>query len=133
MQSYSFIVDHDYMKLMRAMQDAMIKELTDKGIYVECNPSSNVLIGTFGKYELHPIFRFNQYHMKEERGNHLCVSLNTDDMGIFDTSLENEYAFVAAALENHRNEEGERRYDDDFISEYLEHLRTMGLRQVFKS
>lgn len=132
LKTCSFAIDDDYISLINDMQEAMIGDLTDKGIYVECNPSSNVLIGTFGKYERHPIFRFNQYRMNKKTNNHLCASLNTDDMGIFDTSLENEYAYVAAALESMRDDDGKRLYDDDFILEYLDHLRLMGERQVFR-
>lgn len=124
-------IEPSYIKLMRSMQDAMIHDLTDKGIYVECNPSSNYLIGTIEKYEHHPIFRFNQYGMDSDTKNHLCVSINTDDMGIFDTSLESEYALIAAALENMKDENGIRIYDDDFIHDYLEHIRVMGMRQAF--
>lgn len=132
MEAYSVEVSSGYIKLMFDMQEAMINELTERGIFVECNPSSNYLIGTLGDYTHHPLFRFNRYGMEDGSKNNLCISINTDDMGIFDTSLENEYALVAAALEEMMDENGKRRYSDDFILEYLEHLRIMGHRQCFK-
>lgn len=125
-------ITEEYISVIRDMQNAMIRDLMERGIYVECNPSSNYLIGTIEQYKDHPVFRFNQYAMNKKNGNHLCVSINTDDMGIFDTSLENEYALVAAALEEMEDENGDKLYDDDFILDYLEHLRMMGHRQTFK-
>ena len=121
----------DYYEVIRAVQDTMIDDLTEKGIYVECNPSSNYLISTIQKYKEHPVFRFNQYGMHKEKEHHLCVSLNTDDMGVFDTSLENEYALIAAALDDIKDENGRKCYNDDFIFDYLNHLRMMGHRQAF--
>lgn len=130
-EEYDVWITPDYIRVVRAMQDAIIGELTEKGIYIECNPSSNYLIGTFKQYKDHPIFRFNQYRMNVSNRNHVCVSINTDDMGVFDTSIENEYALIAAALEDMRDEHENRLYDDDFIADYLEHLRMMGHRQTF--
>ena len=39
-----------------------------RGIVVECNPTSNVLIGTFETYEKHPIFRFYDSRLNLIRG-----------------------------------------------------------------
>lgn len=59
-------------------------------------PSSNYLIGTIQKYEAHPILRFNSRYLHEFQKNmSVCVSINTDDQGVFDTLLENEYALMA--------------------------------------
>ena len=47
----------------------------------------------------HPIIRFNGRKLKRTEVNmSLQVSLNTDDQGVFDTSLENEYALMTVAL-----------------------------------
>lgn len=116
--------------IIKSIQDAMIQDLSSQGIYVECNLSSNYLIGPFALYREHPIFRFNGFK-GDKSENHLCVSLNTDDMGVFDTSLENEYALLAAALEDKRSCELGKTTDDDLISEYLEHIRQLSERQTF--
>jgi hypothetical protein len=45
----------------------------------------------------------------------LSVSINTDDLGIFDTSLENEFALMAAALEKmKRNRPANHIFPSDF-------------------
>lgn len=59
----------------------------EKGITIETNPSSNVVIGPIDKYEEHTIHHFIK--------NGITVSINTDDKGIFSTSLCNEYSLYA--------------------------------------
>lgn len=51
-------ISPEYIRLMRQVQDVMQEHIERRGIAVECNPTSNVLIGTFETYEKHPIFRF---------------------------------------------------------------------------
>ena len=47
------------------------------------------------------------------------------------TRLENEYALLASALEKERNEDGSPKYKREFIYQWLDHIRKMGLRQTF--
>lgn len=132
-------ITDSYMKLMYDMQERMQKLVVDKGIAIESNPSSNVLIGTFKRYENHPMLRFNNYSLNSEYCDsktdetiQINVSINTDDQGVFDTSLENEYALMACALEKKRDAEGNKVYSQDAIYHYLEHVRQMGVGQVFR-
>lgn len=103
---------------------------------IECNPTSNYLIGTFRRYDIHPIFRFNTAGLAEggapaAASPQLSVSINTDDMGVFDTSLENEYAILAACLFRVSQADGSRKYTEDSIFRYLDHIRKSGLQQSF--
>lgn len=132
MEHCFFDVDYDYRVLMTEMQDKMQAMIAQKGIAIECNPSSNHLIGTFGKYENHPIFRFNSHLLSPENSSsEICVSVNTDDQGVFDTSLENEYALLAECLAGMKDEHNERIYSDETIYEYLDYIREMGISQTF--
>lgn len=129
-------IDDQYICLMRKLQDALQWELAAKGISIESNPSSNVLIGTFGMYEKHPVFRFNNTdleidHRKYKECPQLTVSINTDDLGVFDTSQEFEYALLYVALNNITDEQGDPRYGKTEILRYLENLRKMGHAVVF--
>lgn len=130
-----FTANEEYIDLIRKVQDGLIRELTEKGLMIECNPTSNYLIGTFRRYDAHPIFRFNNNGLvrtdgKYEASAQISVSINTDDLGVFDTSLENEYAILAASLE--RTMIGtERKYSKDSIYVYLDSVRKMGLEQSF--
>lgn len=89
--------------MVNTLQQCMMRRVLERGIEIECNPSSNVLIGTFRRYDSHPILRFNRYALcngeKEKSPVQLNVSINTDDLGVFDTSLECEYELMACALE----------------------------------
>ena len=128
-----FKVPCGYAELVRNIQDAMIGELVQKGIGIETNPSSNYLIGPIQKYNEHPIVRFNGRKLKETNINmNLQVSINTDDQGVFDTSLENEYALMAIALKKAKTENNEFKYDLEDIYAWIDYVRKMGITQSFK-
>lgn len=104
------------------------------GIGIETNPSSNYLIGTIMKYDEHPILRFNARKLTNTDTNmSLNVSINTDDQGVFDTLLENEYALMELALKKAKDEKGQYKYDIEDIYEWLDYVRNMGLQQVFRN
>lgn len=117
-------VTEEYIALTKALQAGMRREIADKRIAIECNPSSNVLIGPFDRYDKHPIFTFCP--VVPQKGE-ICqfVSVNTDDQGVFDTSLEEEYALLECALRK------QGAYSDMEIYDYLERLRQNGFAQVF--
>ena len=128
-----FKVPCGYAELVRNIQDAMIGELVQKGIGIETNPSSNYLIGPIQKYNEHPIVRFNGRKLKETNINmNLQVSINTDDQGVFDTSLENEYALMTIALKKAKTENNKFKYDLEDIYAWIDYVRKMGITQSFK-
>ena len=63
----------------------------------------------------------------------LNVSINTDDQGVFDTLLENEYALMMLALKKKRNKDNELEYDIEDIYEWIDYVRQMGLEQSFNN
>lgn len=124
----------EYILVVRQTQDALQRYLAARGIIIECNPSSNVLIGTFGEYGRHPITRFNNMGLCSQPDGacpqlHVCV--NTDDLGVFDTSLEFEYALLYRALSEQADEEGRPVYNGKRILRYIQNLREMGMQAVF--
>lgn len=127
-------VPEGYDRLVSELQDKMIRELANKGICIETNPSSNYLIGTIDKYDKHPVLHFNSRKLRETDKNcSLCVSINTDDQGVFDTLLENEYALMCLALRKAKDDEGNALYDVEDIYEWLDYVREMGMEQIFKN
>ena len=125
-------IDDSYIRLTRAVQRGMQDYVDSLGLSVECNPSSNALIGTFGGYENHPVFQFYTPSLtRREGGVQLHVSLNTDDQGVFETSLSFEYALVAAALTDRRDENGVRIYTDREIEDIIRIFQRMGNEQSF--
>lgn len=107
------------------IQDKMMEDIAKRKIAVECNPSSNVSIGPFCRYDKHPVFRFMPYDKKSENAPCLCVSLNTDDRGVFQTSIENEYSLIAIALKK-------MDVQNDEILQYIEKLQKNSMKQLFE-
>lgn len=129
-------VSDNYVEAVDAIQKIMQKMIAKRGISIETNPSSNYLIGTFRQYEKHPILQFYNKGLIHEPEKikacpQLSVSINTDDQGVFSTSLENEYALLACALENVKDECGEIVYNKSDIYEWLDRIRIMGNEQSF--
>ncbi len=132
-----FCVSDDYINVVNQIQYKMQIFIRNLGIGIEANPSSNYLIGTFRRYENHPLV--NMYNLgltcessKITECPQLFVSINTDDQGIFDTYIENEYALMAVALEKSKNSDGSNKYNSAMIYDWLDRIRRMGLEQVFK-
>lgn len=127
-------IKQDYIALIRQTQDALARYMESRGIMIECNPSSNVLIGTFGEYAKHPIVRFNQMGLAavpEAQCPQLHVCVNTDDLGVFDTSLEFEYTLLYRALADQTDAEGRPLYSTKAVLSYLRNIREMGMQAVF--
>ena len=128
-----FKVDQRYAELVYQVQNKMIAQLTRDSIAIETNPSSNYLIGTIQKYDEHPILRFNSRKLRTpEKNMSLSVSINTDDQGVFDTLLENEYALMTLALKKSKDKDNQPLYDIEDIYEWVDYVREMGLEQSFK-
>lgn len=118
------------------VQKNMQYEIARRGIGIETNPSSNALIGTFKRYDKHPILGWynNGLAIKHEdvlRVPQLQVSINTDDQGVFATYIKNEYAYLALALEKLKDADNKPLYSRTLIYEWLDNVRLMGLAQTF--
>lgn len=129
-------VTDKYIEGVAMVQKALREKIVQKGIGIETNPTSNLHIGTLRGYGDHPIKTFYNLGLTKNEQElmdcpQICVSINTDDKGIFATRIENEYALLACALENEQLPDGSARYKREFIYEWLDNIREMGLRQVF--
>lgn len=120
------------------VQRSLQKEISARGIGIECNPTSNVRISNFARYDKHPILQMYNLGLVAEPGMisacpQLMVSINTDNQGILGTTLENEYALMALALEKKKDEYGMPVYKQAMIYDWLDRIRRMGLEQCFRS
>lgn len=123
-------ITEDYIRAAEQLQIGMQREISRKRIGIECNLSSNVLIGPFELYEQHPLFTFMPV-LQDRDSIVQFASINTDDQGVFDTSLEEEYALLRSTLSLMRNSEGEPLYSFDEIYGYIEKVRRNGMTQTF--
>ena len=120
----------DYYELLEMIQEQLLCKLERKHIAIECNPSSNYKIGEMERYDQHPILRFFNYGIDTPYKPHnIAVSINTDDQGVFSTSLEREFSLMALAME--RNELKGHKNSPRVVVEWLNRVREMALEQRF--
>lgn len=121
-------IEPEFIKLVEGVQKELQREVNESGLGIECNPSSNKCISVFKDFENHPIFNFNGLDGNDFR---MFVSVNTDDLGVFDTSLENEYAILALSLELKKDKEGMRVNTPEQIYSWIDKIRENGINQIF--
>jgi adenosine deaminase len=69
---------------VRAIEDSeLVTELAERGIYLECCPTSNVVLGIYSTYEEHPLPRLREAGIR--------VALGSDDPPYFGASIGGEY------------------------------------------
>jgi adenosine deaminase len=69
---------------VRSIEDpALVGELAERGVVLECCPSSNVVLGLFPSFEEHPLPRLREAGVK--------TSLGSDDPPYFGASIGGEY------------------------------------------
>lgn len=90
-------IDNEMIRMIyKEAQQFIIDKIARKGIVVETNPLSNITIGEIDSIKDHPVFKMNDsFHVDH---NHVMVSINADDPGVFGTTLKNQYGFILNAL-----------------------------------
>lgn len=112
------------------VQRLMLMEIEHKHIGIECNPTSNLKIGHFDSYSTHPILKiYNDKLHTDEDLHSISVTINTDDKGIFTTSLEREFSLLALSLEKKYVKTG--KCLPRVIYEWLDSIRKMSAEQRF--
>ncbi len=127
---YYYITEAE-LDLYEAIQDFLMTRYEKQGLSIEVCPSSNITIGGFDIKE-HPIFRwqpldendlkkcekFNKYNL---RNGKISCCINTDDPGIFPTTIQNEFKLLKnCAIEEYKASETRTK-------EWCESLREEGV------
>lgn len=95
----------DEVHYISAIQDYLMNIFDQKGLVIEACPSSNIYAGHFKSYDEHPIYRWTppnkQTLIKGEvnnlfglRNGPVKVCINTDDAGLFPTTIANEHRVI---------------------------------------
>ena len=109
------------------IQEQMRSDVARRKIAIEVNPTSNLRICNIDTYDTHPVVKFRNYGLSVMDEYNDCpqisVSINTDDKGIFATSLEKEYTLMALALEKQKTADGRPKFQPNNILNWLEGLR----------
>ena len=123
-------VSYDIIDTIKEVQKLILDEVEKLGLAIECNPTSNIKIGEFDRYDEHPILRFNNEGLGYEPSKSLSVSINTDDKGVFATSIEREYALIAHSLIRYFRHKDNGTKDID-IYNWIDRIRKNSLTQRF--
>lgn len=112
-----------WVQLCREVQEKLKQVVRDRHLVVEVNPSSNRIIGPMASMQEHPVFRLTLD--KEGRPVHEGrVTINTDDPGVFATSLSHEFYLLGEVLLDRGVPEAE-------VMGWLEWLRQSGVDYSF--
>jgi hypothetical protein len=130
-RSADFKIPYLYDRVIKNVQNRMMKVLNGKKIRIETNPTSNVRIGRLGHYDELPIFRFSK--IRECPNKDIQVSVNTDDKGIFATSLHREYSLLALSLIKQKHRGNVKKWDSQTVYQYVGHLAGAGQKQRFRA
>lgn len=130
-------IESYFIQGVQEIQYALQRDIAEMGITVESNPTSNTKIGTFRFYWDHPALAlYNKGLVHTPKELHACpqipISINTDDSGVFFTSLKNEYAVFARALELLKDESGSPLYRSWEVLDWLNQVRIFGNEQSFQ-
>lgn len=134
LKSISDILIPDVIEVITIIQSALQSIIAEKGLGIESNPSSNLLISSISNYKDHPIIRL--FDNRNDMRNHqlqLSVSVNTDDRSVFSTSISNEYAYLAYDLEKMMDENYNKLYSKADIYKWIEMLKNNGNAQAFRN
>lgn len=123
-------VDRKYAQCVNAIQNKMMSNLSDLGIVIECCPSSNLMIGLPERYDEQPIFRFCPIRNNSKR---IAVTINTDDLGIFQTSVDNEFSMIALAALKIRDKNGGEMYRRHEVMQWIEEICENGFKYSFNA
>ena len=123
-------VTEPYVESLKLIKEEKLKDAEKRKLAIECNPTSNFRIGEFKEFGAHPITVFsNAVFDGGEKRHNISASINTDDAGVFATSIEREYAVMAKALENKYCKPGG--LSSDLVFDWLEQVRLFGQDQRF--
>ena len=127
MQRPIFInVDEEELTVLQKAQQYVLREVEQKGIYIETNPTSNLSIGEGQElYDQH-ILRLNSSDLvstdKDKR--EALITVNSDDPIIFNTNTENELAYMYYALVY-------KGYAKERVLRWIDKVRQMGMDSSF--
>ena len=119
-QTVSIEITRNKIEKYIRLQEYMKGKLNKKGIIIEVNPSSNLLIGDFYSYKDYHIENLSS--PKDEK---VIITINTDDPITFNTNLSNEYALIFDLMLK------KEKYTRKEIIEWLDRIRQNGNRYSF--
>lgn len=109
--------------IIEEMQKKVRKKISNRGIIIETNPTSNASIGEIENIFNHYILKLNKIENGEDIES-LMISINTDDPSVFNTNLSNEFAYIFYSLVD-------RGYSKEKILRWIDKIREHGMNSSF--
>lgn len=109
---------------MLALQNALRRGIGQRGIVVEVNPSSNLLIGDLLDLRNHPILRLCPPEPESGGPPPIAIALGSDDPLTFGTQLLREYSLLHQAALS-------AGYPERVVHDWLESIRRTGMDARF--
>lgn len=134
MQLVQQVWDKEIVAVVEDIQEKMRYEISEKRIAVECCPTSNLKIGYIDRYDEHPLLtKFYPIDKVNQESSYPLIksSINTDDRGVFHTSVYEEYSLIALALYKTMDENNKHKYNEQTIVRYIDDVREMSRQMTF--
>lgn len=127
---------HEIVEIVSEMQKQMRGFVAEKHIGIECCPTSNLKIGYIDRYDQHPLLtKFYPIDKVNSDPSYPLIksSINTDDRGVFHTSVYEEYSLMALALEKSVDNNNKRKYNEPTVLRYIEEIRRNAQQMAFRN
>ena len=125
--------DKEYIAIVKQLQLKMRSFVTERGIAIESCPSSNFLISNFDTFAEIPTFQLFPLRESHNPFRRLNVCVNTDDQGVFYTSLVKEYTLLMATKWKELADDGMREHSDDKILIWIKRLMDYSKQLCFRT
>lgn len=116
------IIEESDIELLIFAQNEVKNLIAKEGIIVETNPTSNRSIGEIDNIFEHYITSLNNVDTMEK--DNIMVSINTDDPCVFNTNINNEYAYIFYSLIK-------KGYDRNTCLDWIDKIRKISIDQSF--
>lgn len=126
----TWVVSKDYERVITKLQKKMMKIMKQLKVGIECNPTSNLMLCNLDRYDQEPLLCFR--HVVPYWRSQLPVTINTDDKGLFTTSMSNEYALMACAISKQDGWIWKQEWSKILILNYLQDIGRRGFCSRFK-
>lgn len=123
-QLVSVNIDHSEITALQAVQNALRRLVSVRGIVVEVNPSSNLLIGNLMDLRNHPTLRLFPPESKEGAPPPVRIAIGSDDPITFSTHLMREYSLLYNAALS-------AGYNENSVVAWLKVIRCTGMDARF--
>jgi hypothetical protein len=114
----------DEVEALNAVQYGLRHGISQHGIVIEVNPSSNLLIGDLLDLRNHPILRLNPPILEPNSPPSVAIALGSDDPLTFSTDLLKEYTLLYQAACS-------AGYPEPAVQAWLESIRQTGMDARF--